>query len=177
VVLVVTGPIASGKSTLARAVACELGSRGTKAAAVDLDLIYEILDPQRAPKNDLAKWAQARRVAARLTAALLVEGVDVVVEGEFLTACERAEFTAALPRGIQPHFVTLLLSYDLALQRASRDQTRGLSRDPVFLRDHYEAATRVLRDVPSTDLTLDTGAIGVAQASRFVVDWAARQQT
>ncbi len=48
--LVVTGPMASGKSTLARAVACELERRGAKAAAVDLDLVYEMLDPLAAQR-------------------------------------------------------------------------------------------------------------------------------
>jgi hypothetical protein len=44
-------------------------------------------------------------------------------------------------------------------------------------RDHYEVAARPIRDIPSTHFTLDTSAIGVAQAARFLADWAARQQT
>jgi predicted kinase len=175
VLLVVTGPIASGKSTLARAIACEFGARGAKAAAIDLDLIYEMLDPARAPKTDQAKWAQVRRVTARLAATILAEGVGVVVEGEFVTPAERAEFTEALPPGVEPRFVTLSVSYDVALQRATRDRTRGMSRDPVFLRDHYEATAQAAREVPATDLALDTGAMGVAEAARVVSDWASRQ--
>jgi len=172
VVLVVTGPIASGKSTLARAIACELRARGTKAAAVELDLIYEMLDHARAPKTDVATWAQARRMAARLTTALLAEGVAVVVEGEFLTAAERAEFTDALTPEVEPRFITLSLSYELAMQRASSDPTRGLSRDPVFLRRHYEETAQTVREAPPTDLALDTGAMGVADSARVTADWA-----
>jgi len=43
--VVITGQIASGKSTLAKALASELGRRGMPAAAVDLDVVYEMLDP------------------------------------------------------------------------------------------------------------------------------------
>jgi len=171
VLLVITGPIASGKSTLARAVAHDFELRGRQAAAVDLDLTYEMLDPVRAPKTDQAKWTQARGIAARLAAALVEDGVAVVVEGEFLTPADRAEFTEALPSGIEPRFVTLRLSYELALQRARDDPTRGLSRDPVFLRSHYEATTQAVRDAPPTDLAIDTGEIGIAEAVRVVAEW------
>ena len=172
VLLVVTGPIASGKSTLARAVAREFVVRGAKAAAVDLDLVYEMLDPAHGPKADAATWRQARRIAARLAAAFLAEGVGVVVEGEFLTPAQRSDFNDALPDGVEPRFVTLSVSYDLALQRVANDPTRGVSRDPAFLCDHYEAAAQAVREVPRTDLALDTGAIGVAEAARIVADWA-----
>jgi adenylylsulfate kinase-like enzyme len=64
-VVVITGPIASGKSTLGRAVAEEFKAVGTQAAVIDLDLMYEMLDPSRAAKTDETKWTQARRVTAR----------------------------------------------------------------------------------------------------------------
>ena len=169
--LVITGQIASGKSTLARAVAHEFELQGLEAAAVDLDLIYEMLDPVRAPKTDERKWSQARHVAARLATALLADGVAVVVEGEFLTAAERTEFIEALPSGIEPRFVTLRVSYELAVQRAHGDPTRGLSRDPVFLSNHYEATAQAIRDAPSTDLAIDTGETGIAEAARVIAAW------
>jgi predicted kinase len=173
--LVVTGPIASGKSTIARAVAAEFEKRGPKAAAVDLDLIYEMLDPSRSPKNDSAIWAQARRMSARLAAALLAEDVTVIVEGEFLTAADRAEFIDALPQRVEPRFITLSVPFEVALQRAGEDETRGLSRQPELLRAHYDATVE-LRDVPSTDLTLDTAAIQIEEAARVATNWALRQQ-
>jgi hypothetical protein len=143
---------------------------------VDLDLIYEMLDPARAPKSDVARWAQARRITARLAAALLAEGVWVVVEGgDFLTAAERAEFNDALPAGVAPRFITLSVAFDLALRRVSRDETRGVSRDPLYLREHYDVIAQAVREVPSRDLKLDTGAIGIDEAARVIADWASRQ--
>jgi adenylylsulfate kinase-like enzyme len=171
VLVVITGPIASGKSTLARAVARELEAHGVNAATVDLDLVYELFDPTGAPKTDPAKWTLARRVSARLADALLAEGVGVIVEGEFLTAAERAEFEQALTSGDAPQFVNLRVPLELALQRAQRDPTRGLSRDPVFLRAHYEATAAAVRDAPSTDLALDTGVLAVSEAARTVAEW------
>jgi len=43
-VIVICGPIASGKSTVARAVARSFEHLGTQAAVVDLDLVYEMLE-------------------------------------------------------------------------------------------------------------------------------------
>jgi chloramphenicol 3-O-phosphotransferase len=170
--VVVTGPIASGKSSLARAVACELGKRGRKAAAVDLDLIYEMLDPARAPKTDMARWAQARRISGRLATALLAEDVAVVVEGELLTPAHRTDFIDALPPGVEARFVTLSISFEVALERATNDETRGLSGDPAFLRDHYAATAQALRDVAPGDLVIDTGATAIGEAACAVADWA-----
>jgi adenylylsulfate kinase-like enzyme len=170
--LVITGPIASGKSSLARAVACEFGKRGQRAAAVDLDLIYEMLDPARAPKTDAARWAEARRISARLAAALLAEDVAVVLEGEFLTRAQRMNLIEQLPPGVEPRFVMLSVSFEVALERATNDETRGLSRDPGFFRNHYAATVDVLGDVPPADLVVDTGATEIEEAACAVADWA-----
>lgn len=171
VLVVVTGQIASGKSTVARAVARELQRNGTNAAVVDLDVIYEILDPARDPKVNQAKWTHARRLAAQIAGALLAEGVHVVVEGEFLTSDQRAEFTNALQPVTPVRFVTLRVPFEVALERANADPSRGLSLDPTFLASHYESTAEAIRSIPSSDLTLETSAIGVEEAARRVVGW------
>ena len=170
--LVITGPIASGKSKLARAVAQEFEAVGIQAAVVDLDLVYEMLDPGRAPKTNGTKWGQARRLAARLADALLAEGADVIVEGDFLTPAARREFERALASRVEPRFVTLRVSFDLAFERVQRDPTRGLSRDQAFLRDHYVETAAALRDAPVTDLAVDTGVVSISEAARAVAEWA-----
>jgi predicted kinase len=169
--VVVSGPIASGKSALARAVAREFEARGCRAAAVDLDLVYEMLDPSGGQKNDRQKWAQTRRVSARLAGALLAEDFYVIVEGDFLWASERAELVGALASGIEPLFVTLRVSFEEALVRVRLDPTRGMTRDPTFLRQHYERTAAAVRGTPRTDLVLDTGAVGIMDAARTVADW------
>ena len=97
-VVVISGPIASGKSALSRAVAAQLEEAEEVATAViDLDLVYETLDPRRRPKDDADLWAEARRVAGRLTTALLAENRCVVAEGEFSSDQALDEFVSELP--------------------------------------------------------------------------------
>ena len=169
--IVIGGPIASGKSTAARALAQEFERRGLTAAAVDLDVVYDMLEPNGAPKDQALKWFRARRVAAALADALLAEGIAVViVEGDFLAPSERAEFVDALRSHAVVSFVTLRVSFDLALERVRRDPTRGISRDPAFLRRHYEATDEAVRNRPPTDLTLDTGLISIEEAARSIAE-------
>jgi len=168
--VVITGQIASGKSTLAKALASEFGRRGMPAAAVDLDVVYEMLDPVRAPKTNQATWKAARRLAGRIAVALLAEGTRVVLDGEFLSSADRADLLEVLPPDVQPRFVALRVPYETASQRTRIDPTRGVSRDPEFLRDHYEATAPAALAAPSSDLALDTGAAGVEESVRAVIE-------
>jgi adenylylsulfate kinase-like enzyme len=171
-VIVICGPIASGKSTVARVVAQLFERLGTEAAVADLDLVYEMLEHDRAAKDRLEKWSRARRAAAALTEGLLDDGVGVVVvEGDFLRQEERAEFLSALRSRVAPLFVTVHVSIDLALQRVQQDPTRGISRNPRFLRRHYEQLESAVRSRPPTDLIVDTGSVDVDEAARMIVEW------
>jgi chloramphenicol 3-O-phosphotransferase len=171
-VLVICGPIASGKSTLARAVAQLFERQGADVTAVDLDLVYEFFE-RGAPKASAPTWRRARRTAAGLTDVLLGEDVGVVVvEGDFLTAEEREEYLTALRSAVVPLFVTLKVSVDVALQRVEQDATRRISRDPEFLRRHYEQMREAIRVRPATDFVLDTSLVSVDEAARTIVEWA-----
>jgi len=171
--IVICGPIASGKSTVARAIARLFERQGTEAAAIDLDVVYEMLEHDCAPKASLPTWGRARRAVAALTDALLQDGVGVVVvEGDFLTAEQRTEFVTALRSSVAPVFVTVHVSIDLALQRVQRDPTRGISRDPRFLRRHYEQLEETVRSRPATDLVVDTASVSVDEAARTIAEWA-----
>jgi predicted kinase len=174
--VVISGQIASGKSTLAKALASELRRRGTPAAAVELDVVYEMLDPVRGPKTNQATWKEARRLAGRIACALLAEGTRVVLDGEFLTSADRADLLEVLPPDVQPRFVALRVPYDTALQRARIDPTRGVSRDPEFLRDHYEATAPAVLAAPFSDLALDTGQAGIEESVRAVIEWMSLQE-
>lgn len=170
--IVICGPIASGKSTVARAVARLFGA---EAAVIDLDLLYEMLEHDGAPKADPALWRRARRVAAALTDGLLQDGAGVVVvEGDFLTAEQRAEFVTALGAAVVPMFVTVRVPVGVALQRVEQDPLRGLSRDPGFLHRHYEELEADVRNRPATDLVVDTSAVTIEEAARTIAAWACR---
>ena len=172
IVAVITGPIASGKSTLGRAVAVELADRGSDSAVVDLDLVYEMLDSSRGPKTEEARWRDARRLAGKIAAGLGGLRSAVVVEGEFGTELQRADFCAELPHEWRASFVTLTVDFDEAWRRAMADPTRGISKDKDFLAAHYGALDNATHH--DGDLVLDTGAVSVSLAARSVADWLLR---
>ena len=174
--IVICGPIASGKSTVARALARLLERQGLGVATIDLDLVYEMLQADRSVKSSPATWRRARRVAAGLADVLLREGVGVVIaEGDFLTSEERAEYVDALASDDQPRFVTMRVPVDVALDRVRRDASRGLSRDPDFLRRHYEGVDGAMRTRPETDLVIDASSVGIQDAARAISSWASRR--
>jgi shikimate kinase len=171
-VVVISGPIASGKSTLSRVVARRLQElEGVEGAAIDLDLVYEILDPQRRPKADSVIWSAARRVAGRLAASVLVEGRPVVAEGGFAGEGELNEFVAGLPAGVHPQLVLLDVEFTKAFERASADRTRGVSRNRTFLSRHYREFVSVWDNADV--LHLDTGQATVDESADTVMEWLA----
>lgn len=168
--IVINGPIASGKSTIARAVVTALRDRGRRAAVIDVDLLYDMLDDAvDAPKGDESSWGLARRGAAVLSETYLSAGVDaVIVEGRFFEE-ERRVFLEALGPDVTPRYVTLQVSYEEALRRAQGDPTRGVSRDPAFLGPYFTAIAWDVEAVPPTDLVIDTEQLSVAETVRGIL--------
>jgi adenylylsulfate kinase-like enzyme len=171
-VVVLAGPIASGKSTLATGSARAFERRGFDAATIDLDLIYEMLQHTGAPKTDAGIWSRARRMAGALTDAFLDDGINAVIaEGDYLDESARAEFASMLRTDVPCRFVTLTVELGTALARVAQDPTRRISRDRSFLTRHYVELAEVLRRRPADDLCLDTGDLTVEQAAEMVVEW------
>lgn len=156
--IIISGPIASGKSSVALGVARELQRDDVATAVVDLDQLYEMqthaLDE---PEADAARWRAARHAAAALAESFTADGIAAVIaEGSFQTQPDRLAFTASLRSRSDALFVTLRVSYEEALRRARSDPTRGLSRDPAFLRRYYDEAASTLAAAPDGDLVIDT---------------------
>jgi adenylylsulfate kinase-like enzyme len=156
VVIVITGPIGSGKSTVAGEVARELERLDIRAAVIDLDLVYDRLVATGSTSGD-ATWTVARTETATIANAFLEEGVAVVIaEGSFNVPSDRAAFAQHLRPGSELVFVTLRVSFEEALRRAQGDPTRGRSRDPQFLGEYFAVRRDVLEAVPATDIVIDT---------------------
>lgn len=156
--IVITGSIASGKSTLARALAARLRAEGRSAAVIDLDLVYEMLADD--PKSDDAAWAAARRLAGGVAAELFRQGIAVVVvEGEFWTSAHRTDLTARIPAGTTTTWASLNVSFREALRRAQGDSSRGISKDPAFLRVHLEQYQAALPELRSTGRVIETDGV------------------
>jgi adenylylsulfate kinase-like enzyme len=166
-VIVITGPIASGKSTIARELARELGRAGVPVAVIDLDDVHDTL--ARDGRNaDEATWALARREAATLANTFLAEGTAVVVaEGSFNTPRDRVEFAQHLDASDDPVYVTLRVSFEEALRRAQGDPTRGVSRDPAFLGRYFAGFGQAL-PTPVTDLVIETERMPASSAAMAI---------
>ena len=166
-VIVITGPIASGKSTVALELARELERTQVRLAVIDLDLVYDSITPDKAASGDA--WALARHEAAAQANAFVDEGVTVVlVEGSFNAPDDRSAFTRRLDPSASPIHVTLQVSYDEALRRAEGDPNRGRSRDPAFLGPYFEAVEQTLATVPASDLVIDTEQIPPVAAAAAI---------
>jgi shikimate kinase len=132
--IVITGPVGGGKSTVALAVADRLRQTGRTAAVIDLDLVY-CMARQVDGYGELDMWAAARHGAAALADAFFADGMcAVIVEGEFFSHDELDALRGRLATAARCRFVTLVVSYETALRHVAGDPSRGMSRDPEFLR-------------------------------------------
>ena len=153
--IVITRPIASGKSTVAREFARELERIQVRVAVIDLDLLHDKLTTGE-PTSDEATWALARHAAGTLANTFLEDGVTVVVaEGSFNRPGDRAALVQHLDPSVDPLYVALRVSFEEALRRAQSDPTRGRSRDPAFLGPYFAGVGEALATAPATDLMID----------------------
>ncbi len=178
-IVVIAGPIASGKSTLAGEVVRQLAESGRAAAAIDLDEVHAELAAGGANADGDAgesAWTSARRLAGARAKRLLDEGLAVVIaEGSFNSSTDREAFTSGLERAVEPAFVTLVVSFAEALRRARRDPTRGRSRDPAFLRAQFVTWQSRRKTVPASDLLIDTERTPLRVAAARIVAMAVRR--
>jgi len=164
-VIVITGPIASGKSTVARALFRELAALEVRAAVIDLDVIEDMLTAD-GPKSDLESWALARRAVARLANGFLQDGVAVVIaDGSFNLAHDRTTLGQHLDTKADMLFVTLNVTLKEAIRRAQGDPTRGVARDPAFLAEYFAAALKTSAERPATDVVIDTESVSPTAAA------------
>jgi adenylylsulfate kinase-like enzyme len=171
VVIVITGPIASGKSTVARELARQLELTQVRAEVIDLDRVHDRLTANGSTADD-STWTLARQEAARVANAFLEEGVAVVIaEGSFNVPGDRAALAQHLRPSSGLVFVILQVSFEEALRRAQGDPTRGRSRDRHFLGSHFAARHDVLAAVPATDIVIDTERVTPTAAAGKIARW------
>jgi len=153
--VVVTGPIASGKSSVTKMLAERLKEAGRTTAVIDLDDIVAML---HAPVENVEQsWGRARDVHGRLVGDWLSSGVDfVIVDGPIYSQNETAALMRCVATGIAARRVMLLSTYEIALTRVAGDPSRGVSKDRVVLRLLYDAFARELPNIEACEWTFDT---------------------
>jgi shikimate kinase len=152
--VVLVGPVAAGKSTLAARLVQLVRREGMTAADVDMDDVAFM----QCGGDDLDEfWRRAAVATAGLVRGWFDAGVEVVVtHGPFFESDGFEVLRRALPADVEAHHVLLRVAPEVAVERAQGDPTRGISRDPAFVRDS-NACLAALRDaLPIMRLEVDT---------------------
>jgi len=167
--IVISGCIASGKSTVSRQLASHLRRAGRSAAVIDLDLIYEMFGDD--PKSDARTWRTARQTAAALTSEMFSRVREfVIVEGDFWSGDTRSDFISELSPDTTLTFITLGVTFGEALRRTREDSTRGLSKDPIFLASHIASFEESMKTLPENETVIDSASMTVQQIVEIIVE-------
>ena len=153
-VVVLVGPVGAGKSTVATRLAQLVSRSGMAAANVDLDDVAFM----QCGGDDLHEfWRRAAVATAALVHAWLDAGVDVVVtHGPFFESDGFEILRLTIPAGVDVHHVLLRVAPDVAVTRTAGDPTRGISKDPAFVRESNDRLRDLRHVLPAMDLELDT---------------------
>jgi len=96
-----TGLPASGKSTVARALAAELARRGIRAAVLESDAVRREITPR--PKYGVEEREAFYATLACLARLLVLHGVPVIVDATANRRAYRDRARAAIPRFLEVH--------------------------------------------------------------------------
>jgi hypothetical protein len=152
--VVIIGPIASGKSTVANALGARFRAAGRAAAVLDLDDFVDTIGGFSGLRGE--HFRQAQVVYGQLVGAWLGQGFDVIAHGPFFQSHEQAALLHAVRDGIRPRRVQLLATYEIALNRVAADTDRKLSKDPELLRLAYNRVESLLATMPRCDWMFDS---------------------
>jgi chloramphenicol 3-O-phosphotransferase len=161
-VLILSGPPAAGKSTVAQA----LAERYDRVAHIDVDTLRHFVTPTGYIAPDRPGWERQQALATRNAAALarnfLEERFAVIIDDVVVTAEHLAQYVEALkPAGAPVHFVRLLPRLEVCLARnAAREP--GLRPSPKRIETVYrafEAAT----DLPGA--TIDSSELSAYETA------------
>jgi adenylylsulfate kinase-like enzyme len=129
-----TGPVASGKTTIAQELVRRARLDGLESAAIDMDEVIFMINGTDWRTVTAKTWSHARRAAGSLVGSFFAAGIELVcVSGPFFGQSERDEFVAHV--GADAHVMTVVLEVPLevAIARAALDHTRSASKDPKLL--------------------------------------------
>ena len=147
-IVLITGPIASGKTSTARALAQRRRDTGQTAAALDLDDFVEMVAGSDWTMVRRERWQLASGAAAASIGELFENGVNwVFLAGPFFSARMRALVINAVRFAADVRLVVLDVDIEETIRRAALDGDRVLTKDPAFIRKIY--ATIVWDELPA----------------------------
>lgn len=154
--IVVAGPQASGKSTLAAALSAELRRLGEAVALVELDQIAGMALPT------LPSWQAAQRIFESVTGMWArTELTCVIAEGSG-SQDEVSRLLRLAPSDAVTVTVVTTAPFEVAFARAQTDPTRGISKERSFLSGVYERWSSEVAQIDA-DVLIDTSVLSVEQ--------------
>lgn len=166
--VVIVGPIASGKSTVAAALGSQLRASGRRVAILDLDDVVETIGGFVNLEPD--HFLRAHLVFGRLVRSWLDQGFDVIAHGPFIDGDEDAAVLHDLPVQVRPRRVLLLATFAVALERVMADPDRMLSRYPDVLRATYDRFEAVRPSMEPSEWTFDTTTLDAEEIVEQLTD-------
>lgn len=156
--VVLVGPVGAGKSTVAGRLAQLVRGDGMTAADVDMD---DVAFMQCGGDDVDEFWRRAAVATAGLVRAWFDAGVDVAItHGAFFESDGFEILRRGQPLDIAVHHILLRVDPEVAVTRVRDDPTRGISREPIFVRASNERLRALHEVLPTMKLELDTTHLG-----------------
>ncbi len=166
--VMLTGPVAAGKSTVAEQLARRLTHDDRTVVVADVDDVADMVGTPGAAAAGL--WFAAHEAHGALVGQWMRTAIDVVIAvGPIYTVEEQAAFTRSLPDATAVRWVVIDAPVAITFARAQADPNRRLSRDPEF----HHAAHRRFRDLlPAipVELTFDSSAFSADEIADTIVE-------
>ncbi|GAB3911684.1 hypothetical protein GCM10011575_28840 [Microlunatus endophyticus] len=161
VFVVVVGPQASGKSTVAGALSAELRREGERVALVELDQIAAMARPT------LPGWDTAARIFAMVAGAWARSDLTCVIAEGISSQEEVLILLDHVPEDAAVITVAMATPFEAALPRAQTDPTResSSSRDRNWLAERYQEWSLEKARI-SADVFLDASGLSLDQCVR-----------
>ena len=159
--MILTGPIAAGKNTVAEKLAGRLTDQGRTVVIADVDDVAAMVGPPGAARAGL--WFAAHEAHGALVGQWMRSAVDVViVVGPIYTAEEQAALTRTLPGDAATLWVVIDAPVAVTFARAQADPGRVRSREPEFHHAAHRRFRELLPLIPA-DRTFDSQALAADQ--------------
>lgn len=132
--VLISGPTASGKTTAAKNLAQIARRRGHKAASVDMDELIQMVAGDDWSRIEHKDRVLATKLASAVVGRLLhLEMELIAVAGSTLANREWEDLLAPLRAKPKSFYVLLRVSPEEATRRAERDPHRPATKDPALI--------------------------------------------
>src|SRR3954454_2892018 len=166
--VILTGPIAAGKNTVAERLAQFLTGRGRTVVVADVDDVAAMVGAPGAAAAGL--WFAAHEAHGALVGQWMRSASDYVVDGgPIYSHEEQAALTRMLSDDAAGVWVVIEAALSVTLARAQAVPGRGLSRDPEFHRAAHRRFRELLPTIPA-DKVFDSEQLSAEQSAAAVAD-------